>query len=60
VIPTNFSAILIAISSPSIAQGPANKKFYDAFLKGDAPKMTLAPDGNLNCKDLIELFWQGK
>lgn len=45
---------------PGPNQGPANKKFYDAFLKGDAPKMTLAPDGNLSCKDLIELFWQGK
>jgi hypothetical protein len=45
---------------PGPNQGPANKKFYAAFLKGDTPKMTLAPDGNLSCKDLIELFWQGK
>ena len=45
---------------PGGNQGPANKKFYEAFLKGDAPKMTLSPDGNLSCKDLIELFWQGK
>ncbi len=45
---------------PGGNQGPANKKFYESFLKENTPKLILAPDGNLSCKDLVELFWQGK
>lgn len=37
--------------------GNSNKLFYKKFLTKDDPKLFLSPEGDLNCKDLIELFW---
>ncbi|MBC7712749.1 MAG: hypothetical protein H7177_05395 [Rhizobacter sp.] len=42
------------------AAGPGNLKFYKNFLTKDDPKPALSPKGELNCKDLIELFWMAK
>lgn len=39
--------------------GPANLKFYKSLGRG-AIKADLTPKGELNCKDLIPLFWGGK
>lgn len=40
--------------------GESNKAFYKKFLTKDDPKVTLAPNGELNCKDLIVHFWVAK
>lgn len=37
--------------------GKSNKLFYKKFLTKQDPKIVLSPEGDLNCKDLIELFW---
>lgn len=37
--------------------GESNKSFYKNFLTKPDPKLVLSPNGDLNCKDLIELFW---
>jgi len=37
--------------------GKSNKLFYKNFLTKDDPKLVLSPEGDLTCKDLIELFW---
>lgn len=37
--------------------GKSNKLFYKNFLTKDDPKLALSPEGDLTCKDLIELFW---
>lgn len=43
--------------TPGNSPGSSNKAFYNKFLDGDDPKPTLAPNGEMTCKDLIELFW---
>lgn len=45
---------------PEVAgKSPAagNLAFYKKFLTKDDPKPVLSPKGDLNCKDLIEIFW---
>lgn len=37
--------------------GKSNIKFYKNFLTIDEPRPVLTPEGDLGCKDLIELFW---
>ncbi len=37
--------------------GPSNLKFYKKFITEGAPPVSLNPQGELNCKDLIQLFW---
>lgn len=37
--------------------GKSNIKFYKKFLTTDEPRPVLTPEGDLGCKDLIELFW---
>lgn len=40
--------------------GPSNLKFFQQFYKPDDPKPVLTSDGELSCKDLVELFWKVK
>ena len=40
--------------------GPSNLKFYKKFITKGAPPVSLTPQGELNCKDLIQLFWTTK
>lgn len=40
--------------------GASNLTFYKKFYTKDDPKPVLSPTGELNCKDLIELFWAAK
>ncbi|NOT79605.1 MAG: hypothetical protein HOP07_11485 [Bacteriovoracaceae bacterium] len=43
--------------TPGKSPGTSNLDFYKKFLEADDPKPTLAPNGEMTCKDLIELFW---
>lgn len=40
--------------------GVANQKFYKNFLTNKDPTQPMKPNGELTCKDLIELFWMAK
>jgi hypothetical protein len=37
--------------------GPSNLAFYKKFHKENNPLPALGSKGELNCKDLLELFW---
>lgn len=43
------------VKAPGV--GTVNKKFYKDFLTEKDPKQPMKPNGELTCKDLIELFW---
>lgn len=47
--------VLVNPDLPSV--GKSNINFYKNFLTKNDPRPTLSPEGELGCKNLIQLFW---
>ncbi len=45
------------VAVPGKSPAASNLSFYKKFLTKGDPKPPISPKGDMNCKDLIELFW---